>query len=78
MKNFLEFKMQLAAAFAVAISEPARNEAHFVVLETKTPEFAISHKTAIVHSDVVLFSTFNVNDRLSIELLRGEAEAMGA
>ena len=78
MKNFLEFKMQLAAAFAVAISEPARNEAHFVVLETKTPEFAIAHKTAIVHSDVVLFSTFNVNDRLSIELLRGEAEAMGA
>ena len=45
MKNLLDFKMQLASAFAVAISEPfaSHNEAHFVVLETTAPEFAIAH-----------------------------------
>ena len=80
MKNLLDFKMQLASAFAVAISEPfaSHNEAHFVVLETTTPEFAIVHKITNDRSDVVLFNTYEADDKQNLGLLILDAGAMGS
>ena len=77
MKNLLDFKMQLASAFAASISGPAGG-AFFVVVETTEPDFAVAYKTLASHSDVVLCNPYDENHKLSISLLAADAGAMGA
>jgi hypothetical protein len=77
MKNLLDFKLQLASAFAASISGPAGG-AFFVVVETTEPDFAVAYKTLASHSDVVLCNPYDENHKLSISLLAADAGAMGA